>query len=101
MKIEVTTIKQKAVIPASPQQVYEAYVEAKKHSQFTGSKATGKAAVGGKFTAWAGYIFGKNLELEVGKRVVQEWTTTEWPKGYPPSKLELTFREVPQGTEIF
>ena len=67
MKTEVTTIKQKVVIPASPKEVYEAYVDAKKHSKFTGSKATGKAVVGGKFTAWDGYIFGKNLELEDGK----------------------------------
>jgi uncharacterized protein YndB with AHSA1/START domain len=51
MKLEVATLKQKVVIPASPQQVYEAYVDVKKHSKFTGSKATGKAVVGGKFTA--------------------------------------------------
>jgi activator of HSP90 ATPase len=100
LKLEVTTIKQKVVIPASPKQVYEAYVDPKKHSEFTGSKATGKAVIGGKFTAWDGYIFGKNLELEAGKRVVQEWTTTDWMEGYPASKLELTFREVPEGTEI-
>jgi activator of HSP90 ATPase len=80
--------------------VYEAYIDAKKHSKFTGSKATGKATVGSKFTAWDGYIFGKILELEDGKRVVQEWTTTDWPKGSPPSKLELTFRKVSEGTEI-
>ena len=56
--------------------------------------------VGGKFTAWDGYIFGTFLELEEGKRVVQEWSSTDFPEGYPPSKLELTFREVPKGTEI-
>ena len=50
MKTKVRTIKQKVVIPASPKEVYEAYVDAKKHSKFTGSKATGKAVVGGKFT---------------------------------------------------
>jgi activator of HSP90 ATPase len=32
--------------------------------------------------------------------VVQEWTTTDWVEGYPASKLELTFREAPEGTEI-
>ena len=100
MKTQVKTIKQKVVIPAPPKEVYDAYVDPKKHSAFTESKATGKAVVGGKFTAWDGYIFGKYLELDDGKRVVQEWTTTDWLKGYPPSKLELTFREVPRGTEI-
>ena len=32
--------------------------------------------------------------------MVQEWTTTDWVEGYPASKLELTFCEVPEGTEI-
>jgi activator of HSP90 ATPase len=100
-KLEITTITQKVVIPKiSPKQVYDAYVDPKKHSEFTDSKATGKPVVGGKFTAWDGYIFGKFLELEVGKRVVQEWSSTDFSKGYPPSKLELTFSEVPKGTEI-
>jgi uncharacterized protein YndB with AHSA1/START domain len=100
MKIEVTIIKQKVIIPASPQKVYEAYTDPKKHSEFTDSKATGKPVIGGKFTAWDEYIFGKYLELEAGKRVVQEWTTTDWPKDYSASKLELTFKEVSGGTEI-
>ena len=52
--------------------------------------------VGGKFTAWDEYIFGVYLELEEGKHVVQEWTTTDWEEGYPASKLELTFKAVPK-----
>jgi len=100
MKTQVRTIKQKVVIPASPKEVYDAYVDPKKHSAFTASKATGKAVVGGKFTAWDGYIFGKYLELDDGKRVVQEWTSTDFPEGYGPSKLELCFNMVPEGTEL-
>lgn len=72
-KSEVTTITQKIIIPkVSPKEVYEAYVDPKKHSEFTDSEATGKPVVGGKFTAWDGYISGKFLELEKSKRVVQE-----------------------------
>ncbi len=98
--MDVTTINQKVTLPASPEEVYEAYTDPKKHAAFTGSKATGKAAVGSKFTAWDGYIFGKYLELEKGKRVVQEWITTDWAKNYPASRLELTFQKTPKGTEI-
>jgi activator of HSP90 ATPase len=99
--LEVETIIQKVIIQkVSPKQVYEAYIDPKKHSTFTGSKATGKPVVGGKFTAWDGYIFGKYIELDGEKRVVQDWTTTDWQEGYPASKLELTFSKVPQGTEI-
>lgn len=100
MKQKTTTIIQKVVIPASPEEVYDAFIDARKHSEFTGSEATCDPTVGGKFTAWDGYISGRNLELEKGKRIVQEWVTAEWPKGYPPSTLELTFRKVKGGTEV-
>jgi activator of HSP90 ATPase len=93
------TIKQKVIIPASPKEVYDAYTDPKKHTAFTESKATGKPLVGGKFTAWDGYIFGKYLELDDGKRVVQEWSSTDFPKGYA-TKLELCFNKVPEGTEL-
>jgi uncharacterized protein YndB with AHSA1/START domain len=100
MKTKCRTIKQKVIIPAPPKEVYEAITDPKKHSAFTESKATGKPVVGGKFTAWDGYISGKYLELDDGKRVVQEWASTDFPKGYGPSRLELCFNEVPEGTEL-
>jgi uncharacterized protein YndB with AHSA1/START domain len=101
LKQEVKTIKQTVTIPkATPEQVYEAYTDPKKHSEFTGSEATGKPVVGGEFTAWDGYISGKYLELEAGKRVVQEWKTTDWEDGYGPSRFELTFKAVQKGTEL-
>jgi len=100
MRMKISTIRQKISIPASPEEVYEAFMDAKKHSAFTGSKATCDPKVGGKFTAWDDYISGKNLKLEKGKKIVQEWITTEWPEGYPPSKLELTFKKAEGGTEI-
>jgi uncharacterized protein YndB with AHSA1/START domain len=100
LKPKTTTIIQKVVIPASPEEVYDAFMDARKHSEFTGAKATCDPTVSGKFTAWDGYISGRNLELQKGKRIVQEWITVEWPKGYPPSTLELTFRKVKDGTEV-
>ncbi|MDD1770270.1 MAG: SRPBCC domain-containing protein, partial [Methanomassiliicoccales archaeon] len=30
----------------------------------------------------------------------QEWSTSEWPEGYPPSRLELRLKAVPGGTEL-
>jgi activator of HSP90 ATPase len=94
------TIRQNVLISATPAEVYEAFIDPKKHSKFTGSKATIDPKIGGEFTAWDGYITGKNLELEPGKRIVQEWITTEWPQGQPPSKLELIFKKAKAGTEL-
>ncbi len=98
--LKTETIRQKVVVHAKPSEVYEAFVDAKRHSAFTGSRATGKGRVGSKFTAWDGYISGKFLELIEGKKIVQEWMTTDWSKGYPPSRFELVFKEVKEGTEI-
>jgi uncharacterized protein YndB with AHSA1/START domain len=49
--------------------------------------------------AWDGYISGKNIELVKGKKIVQEWTT-EWPAGYPPSRLEFTLTVKGGGTQL-
>jgi activator of HSP90 ATPase len=94
------TIKQKEFIEASPEEVYEAYLDPKKHAAFTGAGATGVPKAGGDFTAWDGYISGKYLKLEKGKRIVQEWVTTEWPDGYGPSVVDLSFGKKGNGTEI-
>ncbi|MDQ5870233.1 MAG: SRPBCC domain-containing protein [Thermoproteota archaeon] len=83
------TIRQVHFIAAKPVEVYDAYINGRKHSVFTGGKATCDPKVGGKFTAWDGYISGKNVELNKGRKIIQEWQTTEWPPRYPPSILEL------------
>lgn len=100
VKGQTTTIRQMQSIPAKPEEVYDAFIDAEKHSAFTGSRATCVPRVGGKFTAWDGYISGKNLKLEKEKRIIQKWKTTEWPKGYPPSIVELSFKKKGSGTEL-
>jgi len=100
MSSSVKTITQEVVVAAPPEKVYEAFVDPKVHAAFTQSPATGSAKVGGKFTAWDGYISGVNRELEPGRKIVQDWRTTEWPKGAADSRLELTFTAVKGGTEI-
>ena len=93
-------IEQKVIIGASPLEVYRAYVYPKNHAAFTGTKVTGVPREGGRFTAGDGYITGKHIKLESGKRITQEWITTEWPVGYPPSILELTLKPKGTGTEL-
>jgi uncharacterized protein YndB with AHSA1/START domain len=94
------TIRQTVLIEASPVEVYEAYVNPKKHAAFTGSATSGTPKVGGKFTAGDGYITAKYVELVKGKKILHEWTTTEWPAGYPPSMLELRLRPKGKKTEL-
>ena len=100
MASRVRTITQKVVIPATPDQLYDAFINPRIHAAFTGSPATGSPRVGGTFTAWDGYISGVNRELVKGRRIVQDWQTTEWPEGAKPSRVEFSFASVKGGTEI-
>jgi Activator of Hsp90 ATPase homolog 1-like protein len=44
---------------------------------------------------------GKNLELVKGERIIQEWKkTSEWPDGYPVSRLELILTAKNGGTQL-
>lgn len=94
------TITQTVFLPAKPAQIYKAFLQAKTHAAFTGAGATCDARVGGEFTAYDGYIWGKILELDEGRKIVQEWQTTEWPAEAPPSIAEFTLREKEGGTEL-
>ena len=93
-------IRQSVMIPATPVEVYDALVNAKKHAAFTGAAAKSSNKVGGKFTAWDGYISGKYLKLVAGRKIVEEWSTNEWPEGYAPSLIEMTFERVERGTRL-
>ena len=94
------TIKQKEFIPAPPGEIYDALLNERTHSEFTGAKATCERYVGGKFSAWNGYITGTNVKLESARRIVQEWRTSEWPDGFGPSLLEFQFQPKEGGTEV-
>jgi activator of HSP90 ATPase len=95
------TIRHNVLIPlCSPEAVYRAFVSSKEHSAFTGSEAKCNARVGGTFTAWDKYISGKNVELVEGRKIVQEWKTSEWPEGYEPSILKISLKKKGVGTQL-
>lgn len=75
-------------LAATPQKIYNAWLNGREHTRFTGGKASASAKVNGKFTAWDGYISDKNLELANGKKIVQAWRTTEFPPMPPTLSLK-------------
>ncbi|SRR5258705_13201406 len=89
-----------AIIPAKPAEIYEAWLSSEGHTAMTGSPAKVDGNVGGKFSAWEGYIFGTTLELTLNQRIVQTWRTSEFPDDAPDSHLEVLFEEVAQGTKV-
>ena len=96
----VKTITQRTLIDASPARVYEALVNPRLQTAVTGAKTTGAKRVGGRFTAWDGYISGVHRVLSPGRRIVQDWQTSEWPADAAPSKLEITLKAVKRGTAL-
>lgn len=97
MDHKITTITQTVTLPAGPERVYAALTDPKQHSAFTGAEATGEPKIGGTFTAWDGYITGQYLELVPNQKIVADWSTTEWPEGYRPSKITITL--TPEGDQ--
>jgi activator of HSP90 ATPase len=93
------TIRQSATFRASPHDVYEALMDSRKHSKFTGAKARISRKVGGRFTAYDGYIEGIHLDLKPNRMIVQSWRGSDWPKGHN-SKATFSLTRVKGGTRL-
>lgn len=88
------------VLPASAERIYRAWLDSREHGALTGGLAEIAPEVGGKFTAWDGYIQGTTLALEPYRRILQSWRTTDFPEESPDSRLEVLFEEVEAGTRL-
>src|SRR3972149_12205989 len=86
------TIKQKVAFKVKSREVYEALMNSKKHSAFTGGKAKISGRVGGSFSVYDGYATGKNLKLVKDKTIVQTWRASDWEEGHYST---VTFNFVP------
>ncbi len=76
-------------LQATPQEVYDAWMDSDKHSDMTGGQALITDDEGDKFSAWDGYIWGGNLELVSGKYIKQSWRTSEFQDDQPHSLVEI------------
>jgi len=76
------SIKQTVTIQATPQDVYEALMDSRRHAKFTGGGARISRKVGGRFSVFDGYAEGKNLNLAAGRKIVQTWRAYDWPEGH-------------------
>ena len=94
------TFQVSVTLPVKPEAIYEAWLDTKKHTAFTGSPAQVDARTGGKFSAWDGYICGTNLELVPYTRIVQSWRTKEFPDESPDSRIEVTLTQTRNGTKL-
>ena len=93
------TIRQEVTFGATPEQVYEALMNSKKHEKFTGAAAKISRKVGGNISAYDGYIAGKNVELVENKKIVLLWRGSDWPEGHY-SKATFALKPVKGGTKL-
>jgi activator of HSP90 ATPase len=93
------TIRQTRTFAVSPTRLYEALMDSRKHTAFTGQAASISKKVGGKIAAYGDYIEGKNVELIRGRRIVQLWRGSDWPDGHF-SKVVFEFKSVKGGTKL-
>jgi activator of HSP90 ATPase len=93
-------IQQSVRFAASPQELFEMYVDSKKHSAATGGRAKIGGKVGAAFTAWNGQLRGKKLLIVPNHFVMRAWRSTHWPASDPDSLLLLAFKEAPGGGQV-
>jgi uncharacterized protein YndB with AHSA1/START domain len=86
------------VIPASPAEIYQAWLDSVAHSDMTGSDATMSDEIGAEVSAWNGYITGRNLELVPAERIVQSWRTKEFADEFEDSIVTILLQETEDGT---
>jgi uncharacterized protein YndB with AHSA1/START domain len=85
------------VIPASPREIYDAWLDSVAHAEMTGGEANMSDEVGAEVSAWDGYITGRNVELVSGERIVQTWRTTEFDDEDEDSIVTITLENVEDG----
>jgi len=88
-----TYLHQEVTIKANPQRIYDALLDAKQFSTFTGAPAEISREAGGAFSMFGGRIVGRNVELVPHERIVQAWRPANWEPGiYSLVKFELKER---------
>lgn len=87
-------------IPAAPTTLYLAWLNAEQHSEMTGGAAKIDSQVGGKFTTLNGYVSGKLVTLDLGRRIIMSWRTTDFPRDEPDSRVETHFEALGGNTRL-
>ena len=98
MNIMEFTLKTK--IKATAKEIYTNWLSNEGHTNMTGGTASISDTVGDIFTAWDGYIEGRNLELDPYKRILQSWRTSQFEAHEEDSQIEILLNEIDGQTEL-
>ena len=84
-------IQQSVVLPASPDRLYDMYLDPAVHAAFTGAPVTISATPGSVFEAFGGALSGRMLSTVPKRMIVQAWRANHWNPDDLDSTLVLTF----------
>ncbi len=87
-------------IPVAPTTLYFAWLNSEQHSAMTGGKAKIEPELGSKFTAWDNYITGKLITLDLGRRIIMSWRTTDFPRDAGDSRVEVHLEALGGSTRL-
>ncbi|KAJ6304010.1 hypothetical protein OIU77_017815 [Salix suchowensis] len=79
--------------------LFEILMDENRWKGFTQSNARIGKEVGGEFSIFDGSVTGRNVELQEGKLIVQQWRFGNWPDGIV-SNVRITFDEPEPGVTI-
>lgn len=85
----------------SPQELFDIFVDPKKHSALLGARVVISAKEGARFSCFDGNVTGKNLVIVPGKMIVQSWRGNVWEDDDPDSVLTLSFSKTSTGARIY
>jgi activator of HSP90 ATPase len=95
-----TSFKIQVDYPVGPSLIYDAWLDDQQHSLMTGGLASCSSVEGGRFTAWHGYINGKNLKLVKNELIIQEWRTSDFEENAQSSRVIIKLKSVKGGSVL-
>jgi activator of HSP90 ATPase len=88
-----TSLHQEIDFNARSERIYEALLDSKQFTAFSGAAAQIDRSAGGAFSLFGGLIGGRNIELVPNERIVQAWRPADWTPGvYSLVRFELVMR---------
>ena len=94
------TIILAASLPATPDKLFDMYLDAEAHAAFTGLRVVLEPHRGGVFEAFDGMLSGTILHVEPKTLIVQTWRSGNWPLTAMDSVLMLSFWPAEDGARI-
>jgi len=82
------------------QELFDTYLDSRKHGAALGAPVTVRPRVGGEFQAFDGSVTGRIFEIVPGRLIVQSWRGQPWREQDLDSVVILNFLDTRDGARI-